>query len=89
MSFTAIACLLAEAIASMSEEGENPMAVGGEARHGTVAVSWKLSRLKTRTCRAASKAASHCHCKCRDSKYDGHSEYSEYSRRQRATAIVG
>ena len=51
MSFTAIACLLAEAIASMSEEGENPMAVGGEARHGTVAVSWKLSRLKTRTCR--------------------------------------
>ncbi len=84
MSFTAIACLLAEAIASMSEEGENPMAVGGEARHGTVAVSWKLSRLKTRTCRAASKAASHCHYKCMNSKYD-----SECSRRPRATAIIG
>ena len=63
VSFMAITCLLAEAIASMSEDGENPMAVGGEERHGTVAVSWKLSRLKTRTCRAASKAASHCHCK--------------------------
>ena len=52
--------MFAEAIARMSEEGEKPIAVGGEERHGTLAVSWKLSRLKTRTCRAASKAASHC-----------------------------
>ena len=37
VNFTAIACLLAEAIASISEDGENPMAVGGEERHGTVA----------------------------------------------------
>ena len=32
--------MFAEAIARMSEEGEKPIAVGGEERHGTLAVSW-------------------------------------------------
>ena len=35
-----VSCLFAEAIARMSEEGEKPIAVGGEERHGTLAVSW-------------------------------------------------